>query len=145
MRARRNARLASVALLGGMLAVGFLAGMAWRTDGEPAASAPGAREDRGGRPGRLLVIDQLGLGAEQRAQVQTVIRHFRSRMRALDEEVRDAYEPRQRALVREARDSIKSLLSPDQRSAYDSLLAARHSRRGGEPKKRGAGESRGGT
>ncbi len=145
MGARRNARLASVALLGATLAAGFLAGMAWPGDGEPEAAAAGGREDRPGRDVRRLVIDEVGLAAEKRAEVEDVIQHYRSRKRVLDKELRDAYEPRQRTLVRQARDSIKSLLSAEQRMAYDSLLALRHSRRGGEGRKRGASDGRGGT
>ena len=143
MRARRNARMASLALLGATLATGFLGGVVWRGDGEPAKVDERAR--RPDKEGRRLVIDGVGLDAETRAQVEDVIRHYRSRMRSLDRELREIYEPRRHALVREARDSIRSLLSAEQKMVYDSLLALRHSRRGGENRKRGADDDRGGT
>ena len=133
MGARANARILSAALLVGMLGVGFLAGMAWQGDRvpEPAEDArERERGDRSGRSGRGLLIDQVGLSAETRAQAGDVIRHFRVQMHALDKELQAEYEPRQRALARRARDSIRSLLSPQERAVYDSLLAARHSRRG---------------
>ncbi len=144
MGVRANARIASVALLAAMLAVGFLAGVAWQRDA-PAENPPdqGERDGRPGRDGRRLVIDQVGLAPETRAQVLDVVRHFRSRMHALDRELRADYEPRQRALVRETRDSIKSLLSPQQRAVYDSLLATRHRRRGGEDHRAGPQNRRG--
>lgn len=128
-----KARLASAALLGAMLVAGFLAGLAWQGDAGADGGRAGQseREGRPGREGRRLVIDELGLDAETQARVNEVVRHFRSRMRALDREMRADYEPRQRALALETRDSIKSLLSPAQHVVYDSLLAARYRRRGG--------------
>ena len=134
MGARANARILSAALLAGTLGAGFLAGSAWQRGAAPEPGAVEGERERDDRPGRnggrRLVIDQVGLSVETRAQAQDVIRHFRAQMRALDKELQAEYEPRQRALARRARDSIRSLLSAREQAIYDSLLAARHSRRG---------------
>ncbi len=123
----KNPRLLSSALLVLTLAAGFLGGMAWQKRQVAAALAEEARSrGDGGQEGRRMVIDEVGLEPERRVQVDEIIRHFRARMRALDEEFQGAYAPRQRALIRSTRDSIKSVLSPAQEATYDSLLAVRY-------------------
>ena len=141
MAAQHNrARLISLLLLGLTLAVGFMFGMAWdahqpadvvpveetaESAVEPEPEEP-AEETNAGR-NRGPVIYEVGLEPEQRAAVDEIIRHLRSRWTAL-EEAREEYDQRQRALVAETQDSIKAILNPQQIAQYDSLLAVRYPR-----------------
>ena len=128
--AMKRPRLVSAILLILTLAAGFAIGLAWRGNrAQPAeADAPSSRDADRGR--RALVIHEIGLDPETRAQVDEIISHFGSRTRALDREFREAYRPRQRALIGQARDSIRSVLTPEQVAVYDSLLAVRYDGRG---------------
>lgn len=145
--APKSPRLISAVLLVLTLAAGFAIGMAWRSDAEPTredeeGEVPRSREGDRGR--RALVIHEVGLDPEVRAQVDEIISHFGRRMQALDREFQEAYRPRQRALIGQARDSIRSILTPRQVVVYDSLLALRYDGRGrdrGRPP-RGGGRSR---
>lgn len=90
-----------------------------------------------------MVIDELGLQPDKRTEVEEIIQHFMVRMRALygeyepmrvrvrelNDEYEQAYRPKQRELFRLTRDSIKSILAPEQRVLYDSLLAVRYGNR----------------
>ena len=143
--APKSPRLISAVLLVLTLAAGFAIGMAWPSDAEPPpeeGEAPGSRDGDRGR--RALVIHEVGLDPEVRAQVDEIISHFGRRMQALDREFREAYRPRQRALIGQARDSIRSILTPRQVVVYDSLLALRYDGRGrdGGRSPRGGGRSR---
>ncbi|MDE2753912.1 MAG: hypothetical protein OXI83_15160 [Gemmatimonadota bacterium] len=145
MAAQHNrARLISLLLLGLTLAVGFMFGLAWdarrapdvvpdvvpveetaETVAEPDAEEP-AEEASAGR-GRGPVIYEVAMEPEQRAAVDEIIGHLRSRWASI-EEAREEYDRRQRALVVEAQDSIKAILNPQQIAQYDSLLAVRYPR-----------------
>lgn len=144
----RYPRVASVFLLLTTAAAGFWAGVAWQgrrapqsADADAVAGAPPSRgpearaadrdeEAEGDRERRRLVIDEIGLPPETRAQAGEIIRHFRSRMRTLDQEFQEAYRPRHAEIVRRTRDSIRSILAPEQVLAYDSLLTVRYEGRG---------------
>lgn len=150
MRAHRPRypRMASVFLLLTTTAAGFWAGVAWqgRRAAQPAEAdeAAGAQpsgglearaaerdaEAEGDRERRRWVIDEIGLSPETRAQAGEIIRHFRTRMRTLDQEFQEAYRPRHAEIVRRTRDSIRSILAPEQVQAYDSLLTVRYEGRG---------------
>ena len=75
----------------------------------------------------------MGLSPEQKAQVDSIVAHYRQEMRALQDELqaelRQAYTPRYRGLLEETREEIKSVLTPDQRMEYDSLLVEHDRRR----------------
>ena len=129
-----QARLLSFALLLLTLVAGILVGMAVKGNQSPGASPEeeaAATGERDSRAGRRLVIDQVGLDSVSRAEVGEIIRHFRIQVRALEAEFEEAYAPRQSALFQSALDSIKSLLTPEQKSLYDSLLAVRERERSG--------------
>ena len=121
-----KARVLSIALLLLTFAAGILAGVAWR--GNRVASSPVGEEEgeeQRGRDGRGLVIDQVGLEPAKRAEVDEIVRHYRTTMRALNDEFEEAFEPRRRGLIRATLDSIKSVLAPEELAAYDSLRALR--------------------
>lgn len=119
-----SARMLSVVLLTLVLGAGFLMGLAW--GGSEAAAgvvepvAPAPEPERRGR-----MIDQVGLDAEQRIEVDRIVEHYRVRMRELEKEFQDAYRPRRGEIIQQTRDSLKTMLSPDQVILYDSLLEAR--------------------
>ena len=97
-----------------------------RTGGERQGDEPSGR-------GRLIV-EQVGLTEAQKAQVDSIVAHYRREMRNLQEELQTelqaAYTTRSRGLIEETRVEIKSLLTPQQRTMYDSLLVEHDQRRG---------------
>lgn len=144
-----RASVLSIALLLATVAAGFLGGVAWQR-GRTVSAEPEepAAEEPSGRRERRLVIDEVGLEPGRRAEVEAIVQHFLARKRELDEEFEDAYQPRMRELYRSTRDSIKSVLSPEQRAFYDSLLAVRYghggSRRDSASQPRGGDRRKGG-
>lgn len=127
----KKARLASLAVLLVVVAAGFLLGVAWdRTRvSTPPESAEEVRddddEDRDGRGRRSLIVEKVGLSAQQKEQVDSIVAVHRERMEALQEEVA----PRYRSIIETTRESIKEVLTAEQRSEYDSLLAEHDRRR----------------
>lgn len=119
----RKASVLSILLLVLTLVAGFLGGVAWQGNQamapEPDETPAEEPRDRGSR---RLVIDEVGLEPAKRAEVDAILQHFMARVQALHKE----FTPRHRALLRDTRDSIKSVLEPDQRASYDSLLAVRY-------------------
>jgi len=76
---------------------------------------------------RRLIVESVGLTDRQKIQVDSIVSHYRHRMRELqgemEEEVRRAYFPRYRELMENTREEIKGVLTPAQQVEYDSLLA----------------------
>jgi hypothetical protein len=139
-----KARVLSIALLLLTFAAGILAGVAWRGNraaSSPVGEAPG--EEQRGREGRRLVIDQVGLEPAKRAEVDEIVRHYRTTMRALNDEFEEAFEPRRRGLIRATLDSIRSVLAPEELAAYDSLRAIRFRGRNEGPDSAGGTRDRG--
>ena len=141
MAGLRRASVLSIALLVVTLAAGFLGGVAWQRSQTASVPAEAGDDDqRRERGDRRMVIDEVGLRADKRAEVDEIIQHFlvhmralheeyepfRDRIRTLNDEYQEAYRPKQRELYRQTRDSIKSILAPEQRALYDSLLAVRY-------------------
>jgi hypothetical protein len=147
----QRARLASVAILGLVLVTGFLLGMAWdrRLAAAPAPTAaaqvdePNEDDDRRRRMSFYRV--QPPLSEEQLAQAEAITARRRQAARDLfeepridslydamkvaEEEFEDAYDPRFRALVDSSRAAIKQLMTPEQATNYDSILAEGDRRR----------------
>lgn len=124
----RNTRAAAGGVLFLTLAAGFLLGLVWsRTSAaqaEPTAptavAADEADEGRGGETRRRgLIVERVGLSAEQRVQVDSVVGHSRGLMRQLRSDYRTGY----RDLIESTRTSIKAVLTPDQAAEYDALLS----------------------
>ena len=157
MAGMRRASVLSVALLLVTLVAGFLGGVAWqRTQVASVQAEEGGDDPPRDRGDRRMVIDEVGLEPAKRAEVEEIIQHFMVRMRSLyeefepyrervevlNDEYEQAYRPKQRELFRRARDSIKSILVPEQRALYDSLLAARYGNRDSGRDESGEDESR---
>jgi hypothetical protein len=79
------------------------------------------------RDRRRLIVEHVGLSRDQKAQVDSIVAHYRARMEELQDELetelRQAYQPRYRDLLERTRDDIKGILTPAQAVQYDSLLA----------------------
>ena len=141
MAGMRRASAISVALLVVTLVAGFLGGVAWqKSQVAPVQAEAGEDDPQRDRSDRRMVIDEVGLEPDKRAEVDEIIQHFmvhmralyaefepyRERLEALNDEYEQAYQPQQRELFRQTRDSIKAILAPEQRALYDSLLAVRY-------------------
>lgn len=91
------------------------------TEGDSARSRREGRET-----GRRLIVEQVGLSEAQKTEVDSIVSHYRQRMRELEDELEDelrrAYLPRYRELMEGTREEIKGVLTPAQRMQYDSLL-----------------------
>ncbi len=129
MTARGNTRAAAGGVLFLMLGAGFLLGLVWsRTSAvraeptDPAAleAAEEAEED-GGREARRrgLIVERVGLSADQKVRVDSVVSHSRAMMRQLRADYRAGYGE----LIESARASIKAVLTPEQAAEYDALLS----------------------
>ena len=155
MAGLRKASVLSIALLVVTLAAGFFGGVAWQRSQPVFVQADeGEGEPRRDRSERRMVIDEVGLEPGKRTEVEEIIQHFmvqmralhgefepmRVRVRELNDEYEQTYRPRQRELFRQTRDSIKSILAPEQRVLYDSLLAVRYGN--GDRDRDGSGEGR---
>ncbi|NNM05808.1 MAG: hypothetical protein HKO65_12030 [Gemmatimonadetes bacterium] len=88
------------------------------------------RESRGPSEGRdstrrrpTMIVDQVGLAANQKEQVDSIVGYYRTQMRVLHEEFDEAYMTRYRELNRLAREDVRAVLTDEQRTAYDSLMA----------------------
>jgi Spy/CpxP family protein refolding chaperone len=91
---------------------------------------------RGPREGRdsthrrpSLIVEQVGLSEEQRAQADSIYWLYRSRMRDLHEEFDTAYNSRFEEIMAQSREDMLSILTTEQRVVYDSLLSDWEGRR----------------
>ena len=123
----RNTRAAAGGVLFVTLVAGFLLGLVWsRTSSaqaEPTAptavAAEEADEDRGGETRRRgLIVERVGLSAEQKVQVDSIMGLSRTMMRELRADYRTGYGE----LIESTRSSIKAVLTPEQAAEYDALL-----------------------
>ena len=129
-----NTRAAAGGVVVLTLAAGFLLGLVWsRTSAAqaeptgptvptvPTAAAPAEEADEGrGREDRRrgLIVERVGLSAEQKVQVDSVVSHARGMMRQLRADYRTGYGE----LIQSTRASIKGVLTPEQATEYDTLL-----------------------
>ena len=140
----RSTRLASLGLLVLVLATGFLLGMAWqRWSGSrearaapPSATESGDTKDDSRKQGRSF-FDRIGATPEQNLEFEATMKAFGEKWKALRNEAlakygprydtimkeySDEYDARFEALRQEVRAELRSLMTADQRSVYDSLL-----------------------
>ncbi|MGM0668695.1 MAG: hypothetical protein ACQET1_03195 [Gemmatimonadota bacterium] len=94
----------------------------------PPDAREGPSENR-----RRLIVEQVSLSEAQHLRVDSIVSHYRQRMRELERELEDelrrAYLPRYRELLEGTREEIKGVLTPAQRMEYDSLLVEYDRRR----------------
>lgn len=140
-------RLATILILLLILATGAVLGIAAdrRLEARSQSASEASLQDEAGQSGedeaedeesprrRRLIVEQVGLSPEQKAQVDSIVAHYRQEMRDLQDELkvelRQAYTPRYRGLLEETREEIRGVLTPDQRMEYDSLLVEHDRRR----------------
>ena len=148
----QRTRLATAAILALVLAAGFLLGMLWdrRLAAAPAPAAaeedPERREERGQRrmsyhlvqppltPDQLAGADAVTARRRRAARAlfeEPLIDSLYDAMKAAEDEFEDAYDPRFRALIDSSRAAIKQLMTPEQATNYDSILAESDRRRRG--------------
>jgi len=98
---------------------------------DPRYRDPGRNPDQVGDSAqrRPLIVEQVGLSDAQRSQVDSILRFYRTEMRALHDEFDQAYTTRYREITQATREAIKGILTNEQRVAYDSLLVAWDRRR----------------
>ncbi len=123
LKAKMVAGTALVLLFGS----GVVVGLAWdRTVSAGTPEEVRTEEESRGREGRRrMIVDNVGLSALQKAEVDSLVVFHRQRMSDLDTEFR----PRYRAVIHDLREEIKQVLTDDQRAQYEVLLAERDARR----------------
>lgn len=88
-----------------------------------------ASERRGERQPMYM---QLDLSDGQESRIDSIVEHYRERVRQLRSDARRDYDASYRSLVLAVRDSIKSVLEVEQAARYDELLKASDERRAEE-------------
>ncbi len=123
LKAKMVAGTALVLLFGS----GVVVGLAWdRTASARPPEEVRTEEESWGREGRRrMIVDNVGLSALQKAEVDSLVVFHRQRMSDLDTE----FQPRYRAVIHDLREEIKQVLTDDQRVRYEVLLAERDARR----------------
>ena len=131
MKTRARARVITVVVLATVFFSGALVGRAWDETVVETAAGPVAEEQEEAREGRRRtpMYEQVGLSDVQLVQVDSIVVHYRNDVRALQEETREGYDRRYAGLVDAVREEIKSVMTADQRAAYDSLLTEYDERR----------------
>jgi hypothetical protein len=152
MPSGRRTKLLTLMLLALVFASGLVVGLALDRSAAEAVTADAATEsqdedrdsDEGSR--RVPMYQQVGLREGQEERIDSIVRHHRSSMRALEAEFeveyesmrelqkqfRDAYNPRYWAIIDSTRTEIKAVLDTEQAARYDSLLAEFDRRRRSE-------------
>jgi hypothetical protein len=142
-RVRLSAAAAFAVVFIGGVAVGFAfdRGGPIAEDPGTAVAAGEAEKDNDPAPSGW-VIDQIEMDMAQRAQVDSVLKHYGKRMTALQK----SFHPSYRALVDSTNQSLRALLSEEQLARYDALEAERLQWRSRQNSSSSAGrDSTGGT
>ena len=106
---------------------GIVVGLAWDQTASASPRGEVRTDEESGRKGgrRRLIVDNVGLSASQKADVDSLVAFHRQRMSDLDTK----FQPRYRAVIGDLREEIKQVLTDDQRMRYDVLLGERDARR----------------
>lgn len=100
----------------------LLPGFARADETEDVAERAGEDGDRRGRETTIeRFADELGLSQAQRTEIDGILERYRASMREIWQDVR----PRYRSLVDSVRTRIEGVLTPEQVTAYRSLLERR--------------------
>ncbi|MEJ2539437.1 MAG: hypothetical protein P8188_05625 [Gemmatimonadota bacterium] len=139
MKTRSQATLTTALVLAVVFGSGLVVGAAVDGLGSNEAVAQGAdgRGDEASEARRTPMYEQVGITDDQRVVIDSIMVANRTRVRAS----RAAHDSAYRAIVQETRAAILSVMGPEQRVRYDSLLAASDARRAA----REAEEAKGGA
>lgn len=122
-------RLTTALVLAAVFAAGLMLGLAVDRSLVATPAEPGRPEPEAPSGNRRPMYEQVGPNDAQKIVIDSIVQEYRTAMKALHAEFRAAYDPRYRALVDETRGAIKSVLTPEQGLAYDSLVAERDRQR----------------
>jgi Spy/CpxP family protein refolding chaperone len=118
-------RLLGLGLLVVTFVAGALAGAAVdRVVNADQAERPGGRDHRDGSR-RSYVIDQVDMSADQRQEIDAILKRRAVRMRSVWHEL----SPRLDAITDSARLEIMQVLTPEQRAEYERRLSERETAR----------------
>ena len=139
-----RAKLLSLLVLGVVFASGLVVGVAWDRSRDDTSTSESRRDDRRGNEGdgerrerRPAMYERVGLNPDQKALVDTIVAGSRERMRSLQQEFQDEYNPRYWSVIEETRAAIRGVMDADQAIKYDSLLAEWDQRRRSDEDDRG--------
>jgi hypothetical protein len=121
-RIRLSAAAALAVVFGGGMAVGFVLdreGASLDLPRETTAATATEKESDPAPSG--WIIDQIEMDQAQRAEVDSLLKHYGRRMT----ELQKSFHPRYRALVDSTNQSLRTLLSEEQLARYDELEAER--------------------
>ena len=117
-------RLVTVLVLAVVFSAGLVVGVAAdRALAAEPAEAEVPTDSTVASSRRVPMYEQVGPNEAQKVLIDSIVGEYRSSMKALHAEFRAAYNPRYQALVDSTRVSIKAVLTAEQASAYDSLVA----------------------
>ena len=132
MEISRNARVkwgaaaAFVVVFGGGMALGFALDRGIvAAPSAPTESALTSEPDKNDSSGSGWIIDQIEMGPEQRARVDSVLGHYGKRMT----ELQKSFHPRYRALVDSTNQALRALLDEEQAARYEELERERKAER----------------
>jgi len=131
-------RLTTALVLAAVFSAGLLVGMAADRPSVASDEEVGDSAASGERERRTPMWEQVGPNEAQKELIDSIVRGYRGDHRALQRELRDAYYQRSQELIEQTRTDIKSVLTPEQAVAYDSLVAEYERRRA----ERGSRENR---
>jgi hypothetical protein len=121
-RIRLSAAAAFAVVFGGGMAVGFALDREGANLDLPGASTASTATQRESDPAPSgWIIDQIEMDQAQRAEVDSLLKHYGRRMT----ELQKSFHPRYRALVDSTNQSLRTLLSEEQLARYDALEAER--------------------
>jgi hypothetical protein len=127
MKSHSQATFTTVLVLAVVFGSGALVGAA--VDGLRGGEAPEAQAREEGQQEteqrRTPMYEQVGISDGQRVIIDSIVVANRTRVRA----ERATYDSAYRAIVEETRAAILSVMNPEQRVQYDSLLAESDARR----------------
>lgn len=138
----QRTRLATVAILTLVFATGVLMGLVLDRSltAAPAAEAAVAADSAAtADEGPRYMFERVGLSADQRSVIDSIVVGHRARMSALRKQFSEEYDPQYRAIVEATRENIKGVMTPEQAAMYDSLTTARDRERAAEDSASGDG------
>ncbi|MHB1193286.1 MAG: hypothetical protein ACYC6F_09585 [Longimicrobiales bacterium] len=136
-------RLITVVVLALVFGAGILLGFAADRSlvATPAGEEARTEDEEEPTQRRRATYEQVDPTEAQKMVIDSIVKEYRTAMRALHAEFNAAYDPRYQALLRETRSAIKGVLTPQQAHAYDSLIAERDSLAAERDRQRGGQSS----
>ena len=80
------------------------------------------RQDERGRRRRPPIYSRVDPTEAQQLQIDSIVRIHRERMRALNDEFEEQFNPQYRSILEDTRDGIAAALTPEQAAEYRRLL-----------------------